>query len=130
MANSKSIAGLIGPTLIAVTVSESEFMNPHLYDHQIAPVVYLSGALFFVAGLSIVRVHNLWILGWPLLVTLMGWLAVIIGLVRLFAPRLYMQGAAKSSTVILALELVLLAVGIILTFKAYSRKDNQAGNAV
>lgn len=58
MTNSKRIAGLLGPTLIAVTISESEFINPHLYEHQIAPVVYLSGTLLFVAGLSIVRVHN------------------------------------------------------------------------
>jgi hypothetical protein len=80
MTSSKRIAGLLGPTLIAMTISESEFISPHLYEHQIAPVVYLSGTLLFLAGLSIVRVHNRWTGGWPVLVTLMGWLAILGGL--------------------------------------------------
>jgi hypothetical protein len=117
---SKRIAGLIGPTLIVVTVSESALINPHLYDRQIAPVVYLSGALLFVAGLSIVRVHNLWTASWSVLVTLIGWLAILIGLVRMFAPGVYQRGA-RNTGVLLALEFVLLAVGIFLTFKAYGQ---------
>jgi hypothetical protein len=60
MADSRRIAGLLGPTLIALILSENEFINPHLYDHQIPPVVYLSGTLLFVAGLATVRVHNRW----------------------------------------------------------------------
>ena len=59
MANSKQIAGLLGPTLVAMLVSEFPLVQPHLYDSQIPPVVYLSGVLMFVAGLAVVRVHNL-----------------------------------------------------------------------
>jgi hypothetical protein len=123
MTNSKRIAGLLGPTLIAVTISESEFINPHLYEHQIAPVVYLSGTLLFVAGLSIVRVHNRWTGGWPVLVTLMGCFAIFGGLFRMFATGLYQQGA-QNTTTLFALEIVLLAIGIFLTFKTYGREDS------
>ena len=62
MANSKQVGGLVGPTLVAVLASESSFVQPSLYDVQIPPVVYLSGALLFVADLAVVRAHNVWAL--------------------------------------------------------------------
>jgi hypothetical protein len=80
MTNSKRSAALLGSTLIAMTRSESKLIDPHLCEHQIAPVVYLSGTLLFVAGPSIVRVNSRWTSGWPMLVTLMRWFAILGGL--------------------------------------------------
>src|SRR6186997_1097124 len=51
-------------------VSEFPLVQPHLYDAQIPPVVYLSGVLMFVGGLAIVRAHNRWARDWTVLVTL------------------------------------------------------------
>jgi hypothetical protein len=72
MTNSKHIAGLIGPTLVALAISEA--INLHIWVNNIAPVTYLNGILLFVAGLSIVRVHNRWTGDWPVIITLVGWL--------------------------------------------------------
>jgi hypothetical protein len=55
---SRRIAGLLGPTMIVMIVSEFPLVQPRLYDAQTPPVVYLSGVLMFVAGLAIVRAHN------------------------------------------------------------------------
>lgn len=85
MVNSKQLAGLIGPTLIVLSLSEAK--NLHIWAHNNAPVTYLAGLLWFVAGLAVVRVHNHWRLGWALLITLSGWLALCIGLFRAFFPR-------------------------------------------
>ena len=120
-ADSRGIAGLVGPAMIAVLLSENQFVNPHLYDRQIPPVVYLSGALLFIAGLAIVRAHNLWTRGWPVMVTLTGWFALLLGLFRLFAPGLYQEGAQGSSTALLIFEIAGLAVGLVLTYRAYRR---------
>jgi len=84
--NSKRIAGLLGPTMVAMLVSEFPIVQPHLYDSQIPPVVYLSGVLMFVAGLAIVRAHNHWVRDWSVLVTLSGWFSLTLGLFRMFAP--------------------------------------------
>jgi FtsH-binding integral membrane protein len=119
MSNSRQIAGLVGPMLVAMTASESEWVQPHLYDHQIAPLVYLSGTLLLLAGLSIVRAHNRWRGGWPVLITLVGWFAVLGGLFRMFAAERYHQSAALNATPVLVLEAILLLVGIFLTFQAY-----------
>ena len=120
--NSKRIAGLLGPALVAMLVSEFPLVQPHLYDAQIPPVVYLSGTLMFVAGLAIVRAHNSWVRDWTVLVTLSGWFFLLIGLVRMFAAGFYQRRSAQTGqTAFMIGEGVLLVFGLIMTFKAYSR---------
>ncbi|MCW5853604.1 MAG: hypothetical protein KIT87_26295 [Anaerolineae bacterium] len=120
MPNSKQIAGLLGPTLVAMIASEFPLVQPHLYDAQIPPVVYLSGVLMFVGGLAVVRAHNHWARDWTALVTLSGWTFLLLGLVRMFAAEQYRSGSASTSpTTWMLLEGILLVIGLILTFKAY-----------
>src|SRR5215468_3672767 len=97
MSNSKQIAGLVGPTIVAMVSSEFPLVQPHLYDAQIPPVVYLSGVLMFVGGLAIVRAHNHWAADWSVLVTLSGWFFLVLGLFRMFAAGLYQRGSASTS---------------------------------
>ena len=124
MSNSKQIAGLVGPTMVAILVSEFPLVQPHLYDTQIPPVVYLSGVLIFVGGLAIVRAHNHWVRDWTVLVTLSGWGSLALGLFRMFAAGVYQRGSASTSTTtFMVLESILLVIGLIMTFKAYSRDD-------
>jgi hypothetical protein len=127
MANSRNIAGLLGPTMIAIALSEAlnlrmltSFIGP---SH--APLVYLNGTLLFVAGLSIVRVHNVWTRGWPVLVTVVGWFVLLLGLARMFAP-VSVQEPARSTTGVYTLLLVMLVVGVLLTFQAYRHDDRKA----
>jgi predicted phage tail protein len=112
-AESKRIAGLVGPTLVALSASEA--LNYRIWNDNLAPVTYLNGALLFVGGLSIVRVHNRWTRGWPLLTTLVGWSAMALGLVRMFAPqaRQPRRNAATDG-----LLLAMFASGAVLTFQA------------
>lgn len=122
MANSRQIAGLLGPSLIAVSITES--INLDIFVDSSAHLVYLNGTLLFVAGLSIVRVHNHWTSSWPVLVTLMGWLFLLGGLIRMIAPASARQ-AAQYSAAVLALTSLLLMIGIILTLRAYSRDESR-----
>jgi hypothetical protein len=118
----KQIAGLLGPTLMVMTASEFPLVQPHLYDQQIPPVVYLSGLLMFVAGLAIVRSHNVWRSDWTVLVTLSGWFLSVLGLFRLFAAGFYQRSsAAAGSAFFMVVEGLLFAVGLVLTVQAYRR---------
>ena len=57
------------------------------------PVMYIAGAMALAAGLAIVLGHNVWSGGVrPVMVTLIGWLALIKGLIFLFLS----PGAAES----------------------------------
>lgn len=118
MEKSKSIAGIVGPVLIVMNLSELKIWDPSLYETQIAPLVYLSGVLLFIAGISIVRSHNIWVAGWQTSVTIIGWLAISLGLIRMFFPHLY-KAQFKNNNVALIIEVILILLGIYLTYKAY-----------
>lgn len=49
-------------------------------------LILVSGALLFIAGLAVVRVHNRWAADWSTVVTVLGWLAILSGLVRMLFP--------------------------------------------
>ena len=122
MTDSKRIAGLLGPTLIALSITEAmhlRFLATFIGPTH-GPLVYLNGTLLFVAGLAIVRAHNRWT-GWPVLVTLIGWATMLVGLARMIAPVSSQRGA-ENITAVFALLFVLLAIGTFLTFKAYVSK--------
>jgi hypothetical protein len=120
MTASKQIAGLLGPAMMAIVAAEFPLVQPHLYDAQIPPVIYLSGVLMFVAGLAIVRAHNVWRWDWTLLVTLSGWGALLLGLTRMFAAGLYQQSSAGASPgFFMVVEAVLFFAGLLMTIKAY-----------
>jgi hypothetical protein len=125
VANSKQVGGLVGPTLVATLVSEFPLVQPRLYDAQIPPVVYLSGVLMFVAGLAVVRSHNVWARNWTVLITLSGWFFLALGLVRMFAASQYLQATqGAGSMTFMALEGLLLVVALTITFKAYSNNTS------
>jgi multisubunit Na+/H+ antiporter MnhG subunit len=119
---SKQIAGILGPSIAVVTATEFPLVQPGLYEQQTPPVVYLSGLLFFVAGLAIVRAHNLWNWNWQTLVTLSGWGLLLLGVIRLFGATAYQRAAGTAeSWGFMAVEVALFCVGLYLTFKAYTR---------
>jgi hypothetical protein len=113
MAESRRIAGLVGPTLMALSASEA--LNYRIWSDNLPPVTYLDGALLFVGGLSIVRAHNRWMWGWPLLTTLAGWSALSLGLARMFAPQ---ARQPRRTAAVDAVLLAMFASGAVLTFQA------------
>jgi FtsH-binding integral membrane protein len=129
MTTSKTIAGLMGPTLVAgaaavllnlaswPALAEQAFRDP--------PLIFASGFPLFVAGLAIVRAHNRWSRGWPVLVTVFGWLAVLGGLSRILFPTRLADIAiplVHSTAVFATVAVVLLVAGAFLSFKSYSRE--------
>lgn len=125
MTHSEFIAGLIGPTLIAIALSiltnraALEAMIGQIADNY--AVVFLAGLMLFVTGLAIVRVHPGWE-GWTALVTTFGWLALLGGLVRMMIPD---QSAAMarafiaSSAAVTGSAIAMLALGAFFTIKGY-----------
>jgi hypothetical protein len=65
----------------------------------------------FIAGLAIVRVHNRWTNGWPVLVTILGWLFVLgLGAFLSFKAHIDVIDHALRSPVYLASSMSLTAV--------------------
>lgn len=125
MSNSVHMAKLLGPALIGLTITE--WMNLDIFAAASGPSfathVYLDGALIFIAGLAIVRTHNFWTRHWPVLITLVGWFAVVAGLGRMAAP-LSSQQAGQSAAIVYGSIVGLLVIGIVLTFHAFRPSES------
>ena len=99
MATSVFLARLLGPLLLAVGIGI--LINPKPFHTMVGEVVrsvtlvYLFGLLDFAAGLAIVLTHNVWAANWRVLITLIGWLMLIRGAVRILAPEAIMGFAAN-----------------------------------
>ena len=86
-------------------------------------LIFVSGILLLVAGLAIVRVHNVWSGGWRVVVTVLGWLAVISGILRMLLPfwaASIASSLGQSSTPVIIGALVPLFVGAFLSYKAFT----------
>jgi hypothetical protein len=125
MTTSKKIAGLMGPTLVvgAASVLLNLGAWPALAERAFRdpPLILESGFLLFVAGLAIVRAHNRWEGGWPVLVTVLGWLALLGGLSRILFPTRLADIAVPlvhSTGVLATVAAVLLVAGVFLSFKS------------
>lgn len=118
MTDSRQLAGLIGPTLVALGVTEA--INLDIFAGQIAPVVYLDGTILFVVGLALVRAHNRWMWRWPVLITLTGWVLLLGGLYRMVAPDAPQAPQNVASYGMLA---ALAALGLFLCYKGYGPED-------
>jgi hypothetical protein len=99
MATSVFLARLLGPLLLAV--GAGLLINPkpfHTMANEVVgsvTLVYLFGLIDFAAGLAIVLVHNVWMPTWRVLITLIGWLMLIRGTVRILIPERIMEYAKK-----------------------------------
>jgi len=99
MATSIFLARLLGPLLLIV--GAGILFNPHAFRTMANEVVksvtlvYLFGFLDFAAGLAIVLTHNVWIASWRVLITILGWLLLIRGTVRILIPETIMGYAVK-----------------------------------
>jgi hypothetical protein len=129
MTTSKSIAGLIGPTLVAGALAVLLNLGtwPALVGQGFRDpaLVFVSGFPLFVAGLAIVRAHNRWEGSWAVLVTIVGWLALLSGLSRILFPTRLASIAVRAvhnTGVLPTVASVLLVVGAFLSFKGYSRE--------
>ncbi|MEQ1617900.1 MAG: hypothetical protein ABL883_06105 [Terricaulis sp.] len=118
MANSRDLAALIGPTMIAAGVTEA--LNLKMFAGMIAPVVYLDGMILFVVGLALMRAHNLWMWRWPILITLTGWVLLLGGLYRMIAPN---APQAPQSVASYAMFAALALIGAVLSYKGYGPND-------
>ena len=111
---SRTIGGVLGPTLIAVTLSEG--MNFGIWTENLPPLTYLNGMILFAAGMAIIRFHSRWRPLWTLSITLVGWIMLAGGLFRLFLPA-----APQAEPGLFAYGFIVLlgTLGVIMTVKSY-----------
>ena len=127
MATSIFLAKLLGPILVLVAVAL--FVNRKSLDALArellnSPALLLLGFLDFAAGLAIVLTHNVWVADWRVIITLLGWLLLVRGVVRTLVPdqvRLYGMKLMRNRNAVTGVLAVVLVLGLVLSYHGYAR---------
>ena len=87
-------------------------------------LLYVSGALNLVAGLAIVLAHNEWSPSWKVIITIIGWFALVRGALRILLPQQigdYLARIfARGPQVLFGTGIAALIVGAFLAWKGFS----------
>jgi hypothetical protein len=130
------IARLIGPAFVAVglgMLANGAFYTALILESVYSPMlIYISGLLALVSGLAILNLHHSWA-GWPVVITIIAWLMVIGGIIRLVLPATtatLATGLYSKPLVLLTVAMVVLVVGAYLCFEGYrtGNSKQQADN--
>lgn len=85
-------------------------------------MLFIIAVITVILGLLLVASHNIWIMGWPVVITIFSWLVLIGGLIRLFLPDMVYriwQSIYKNNVIIIIFGIVLLIVGLFLLAHVY-----------
>lgn len=108
-------------TAIAMFVRKTE-LKAMLDDYAKSPaLVMMAGMINIFIGLWVILLHNVW-QGWPIVITLIGWLSLLRGLIRYYAPR-NEKGLTHSmveGNQAVAWAFVALVVGAFLTYQGFA----------
>ena len=128
MATSIFLARLIGPFFLALGLAlafngavyramADEFLGSHA-------LIFLAGVVTLPAGIAIVLTHNVWTPDWRVVITIVGWLSIVAGTLRMVVPQhAAAMGRSKinNPAVTKIGAAIWLAVGALLTFFGYLR---------
>lgn len=127
METSIFLAKLLGPIFLVIGLGV--LFSRNVYRAAAEEVLegrallYLFGAIAFTAGLAIVLTHNVWVWGWPVIITIIGWLMLIRGTLRIVIPQqvgdLASRLMARNPNLLNIGGAIALVVGVVLAWMGY-----------
>ena len=128
MDTSLFLAKLIGP--IFVIVGTGLLLNGDRYRAVVDEVMsshtllYIFGAVALTGGLAIVLTHNVWGRDWPVTITIVGWLMIVRGSLRIIIPQQVEDLARKMVAgwpeVLLISGVLVITLGAFLCWKGFA----------
>ncbi len=126
MDTSLFLARIIGPLFLVVgagvmlnakhyaTMAHHFLKNSELY--------YFSGAISLVVGLAIVLNHNLWTPDWRVVITILGWMSILKGVLRILLPKTGAEASERflnSTWEVKLSSIPILILGAWLTYEGF-----------
>lgn len=85
------------------------------------PLIFILGSLTTLFGIMIVLTHNIWIMNWPVGITIFGWVTLLSGIMRMANPaKVAKMGShfiQSSSFVIFGIITLVFSLGLL--YEAY-----------
>jgi len=126
MGTSIFLAKVFGP--YCLIVATGVLLNQKLYWTMLEEFIqnnkllYVGGVIALLCGLLTVVVHNVWVVGWPVIITVLGWISLLKGVWVIVFPGSVPKLTAyhlKNPPLMAFRLVVVLVAGAILTFFGY-----------
>ena len=129
MAAAVFIARLVGPLFVAIglgiLLDRMQYADAVAESMRSPVLIYLSGVASLLAGLAILNLHRAWSANWRVIVTILGWVLLVSGVIRIAPPwvttsiatTLYSAPAAMA-----VVAVIVLVVGAYLSFEGYRNR--------
>ncbi len=125
------IARMIGPVFVVIGISI--LLNEPIYQAIVLEathsptLIYLSGLVALPLGIAMLNVHRAWTSDWRVVVTVLGWLFVVAGIIRILLPqaveRLSMA-VSQTSLLLPIVAVIVLILGGLLSYEGYFRQHS------
>lgn len=129
MASTYFLAAVIGWYLVIVSLIV--LLRQRLVAGIISDITGQRALLFFmglvslIIGLLLVLSHNVWVMSWPVIITIIGWLAVIAGILRMAFPDVSLrmgQWWQHRPVAFMIISVVYLLIGLFLLYQVYGAR--------
>ena len=81
--------------------------------------VFFAGVFALVIGVVIILTHNVWVANWTVIITIIGWVALIKGIWMIVFPNTvpkFMQAYLKNKALLAVHSVAVVIFGAVLTF--------------
>ena len=123
MQNAMWLASIFGPFLMIVGIwmlfYHDNMMKVVTSMKNTPGIMYLSGVMNLMVGLTVVSLYNMWNWNLPLLVTLFGWVILIRGLMAFFVPQYLLKRTMNDSKTLKVKGVILLVWGFFMCWLAF-----------
>lgn len=116
---------LFGITYLAVGIGM--LINPDFYKKMIRdftenpPAIYLGGLVALAIGFLLVTFHNNWVKDWSVIITIVGWAALIKGLFLIVLPKVSIKvcNAFKMGELLSVWSTIVIILGALLCWLGF-----------
>ncbi|MGB4847319.1 MAG: hypothetical protein WBP41_05335 [Saprospiraceae bacterium] len=116
------IMGLFGAlTTFTIILRYKLYLSMEDIVSKNTATMYLSGFMFLLLGILVVVSHSVWTLDWRLTITIIGWLLMAKGLMRILIPDFITAMLIKKQTEkrFIVGEITLFVISIFLIYQGF-----------
>ena len=128
MPTSVFLAKLLGPILLVTGVAmlvnrkDLDALAQELLRSR--ALLFLLGFIDLSVGLALVLTHNVWVADWRIIITLLGWLLLVRGAVRLLIPdqiKAFATTFLRNTNAVTGSLAAVTVLGLVLCYFGYVR---------
>lgn len=119
-------------SLVYLAIGIGILLNPDFYRKlyedfiENSSTLYIGGVMGLVIGYLIVAFHNTWTMDWSVIITIIGWIALIKGIVILVQPKILItltKAILKKESILKIEAIVIIIIGLALSFLGFCPKS-------